>query len=95
MEGCQVGCAGNCTFLCIHEEFCCKSGTDKLCCICCALKFESPSTCCKAEEQCCCLIAGSAFPPDPNEVPCMLASCCLMCYPLMGCMKTIAEVKAK
>merc|ERR1719277_2563021 len=93
MDDCQVGCAGNETCLCIHTDFCCKSGTEKLCCLCCALKCESPTTCLKSEGQCCCLVGAAAIPPD-SEVPCMIAQCCIMCYPKMGFGIKVSECKS-
>ena len=39
------------TFLCLEADICCKSGTQMLCCICCALRCIPITTCCKIQSQ--------------------------------------------
>ena len=41
-------------------------------------KCAHPTTCCKQLSQCYCINVRAAFPCD-NDVPCMVASCGLVC----------------
>merc|ERR1711920_249067 len=95
--GTPIGCACNEVCICLQCECCCKNNLEPdmyPACYCCGIACESPSTCCKSEQMCCCLFAACAFPPD-EEVPCMIATCCIMCYPTMGCCNTIGTVREK
>mmetsp|Transcript_66686 Transcript_66686/g.131474 ORF Transcript_66686/g.131474 Transcript_66686/m.131474 type:complete len:124 (+) Transcript_66686:74-445(+) len=86
-ENSPIGCAENNTCCCIHCECCCKSDAELLRCICCNIGCETVTTCIKSEAQICCMTGACAFPPD-NEVPCIIATCCITCYPAMGpCLK--------
>ena len=90
-----IGCACNEVCICLQCECCCKNNMDPdmyPACYCCGIACESPSTCIKSEQNCCCMFAACAFPPD-EEVPCMIATCCIMCYPTMGCCNTIGTVR--
>jgi len=100
-----LGCMGSNTLLCLESEFCIKFSKIKepLCCnpsncqcgfCCCATRCVSVKTCCKSQGQCCCFVSGAAIPPD-EEVPCMLSSCGLMCYPKVGCCNKIGDLTAK
>ena len=88
----NIGCAAQETFLCLEADICCKSGTQMLCCLCCALRCIPITTCCKIQSQFFCCVAASAFPPD-GEVPCMLNVCFLSLFPKIGCCKTLGEMK--
>ena len=97
-DTCPIGCACTETCCCLNGEACCKNmeeGSSKPACFCCEITCQSPTTCCKTEQQTCCCVAACAFPPD-EEVPCMIAECCIMCYPTdsMGVCKTVGDVRA-
>lgn len=107
--GC-FGCSYKDECCCCYEAFCCKIGASPLCCnfgdglpegACCQLGcgcyscgLRMPRTLCSMVAQCCCMVQAGAF-PCTDEVPCMLASCCFMCYPAMGVCKTLADTKPK
>mmetsp|Transcript_8127 Transcript_8127/g.20971 ORF Transcript_8127/g.20971 Transcript_8127/m.20971 type:complete len:120 (+) Transcript_8127:66-425(+) len=93
-EGCPIGVACNETCLCLHCDCCLNPSSQMLCCGCCAFKIETPTTCIKAEQQVCCCVDACAFPCD-NEVPMMLAACCVTCYPTIGVCKTVREAMSK
>lgn len=78
-----AGCATSST-LCMYLEHdcCCKTGIAPLRLFCCDCRFSGKDNwaCVKVETQLCCCIQACALPPD-QEVPCMLAGCCYVCYP--------------
>jgi len=90
-EGC-IGCMGSTKMCCCEYEFCCKSGTDMLMCGCCAIRCEAPKVCIKAQAQVCCCVEAVAIPCD-EEVPCMFGTLGLICYPSVGCCRTLGEIK--
>merc|ERR1712204_40537 len=93
-EACPIGCACSETLCCCSCEFCCKpmaEGEEKPMCICCGCRPESPSTCIKSEAQLFCCVGGCAFPPDA-EVPCMIATCCIVCYPSFACCGKLGDI---
>ena len=95
-EGCLCGdgCMGvmaSETVCCIESECCLKAGQEKLCCICCALRCVSPSVCIKSQAQICCLAGAAAIPCD-DEVPCMVGTCGVICYPGFYVCKTLGDI---
>mmetsp|Transcript_1505 Transcript_1505/g.2749 ORF Transcript_1505/g.2749 Transcript_1505/m.2749 type:complete len:124 (+) Transcript_1505:73-444(+) len=92
MELSGIGCAAKETLCCLECDFCCKAGTEMLCLGCCALRAVQPTTCIKSQAQCCCFASAAALPCDA-EVPCILAVCCLTCYPKPGCCVKIGDMK--
>merc|ERR1719499_873932 len=90
-----IGCAANANILCIEYEFCCKPGGSCLVpCGCMGCRCTSPSTCIKLQQQTCCCASAIAFPCD-DEVPCTVAMCFLLCYPKVGCLVKVADVKGE
>ena len=97
-----IGCSGKSEFLCLVGEQCCKLGAaplwctsdDKyICqigCILCSCALKSPTTLCKCQNHLCCYVANCALPTD-SEIPCVIAACCLMCYPECGCCKPLKK----
>merc|ERR1712167_24165 len=70
-SGCywDKGCCGR---SCKLQSLSCKYVEQLNCC-------DAP-TCCKWSDQCCCWVDQYSIPCD-EEVPCMLASCGLTCFP--------------
>eukprot|EP01035_Chromulina_nebulosa_P022173 gene22173-28709_t len=102
--GC-IGCAYEEECLCLGSKGCCKVGAspywctptdEKACCQLglgiCALFLKTPTTLCKDEEQCCCLVGSCSFPPD-KDMPCIVGSYGLTCYPKCGCCLKLSDVK--
>merc|ERR1712060_803261 len=90
---------GNEECCCCEFAFCCKptyccDSSKLLQCWCCACQDIAPTTCMKNESQCYCAVAACAFPPD-EEVPCMVALCCVMCYPPFGLCVKVGDVVQK
>ena len=71
---------GSTTLCCLEEEFCCKQGADPLCLYCCACRIVPVSVLIKGQAQTCCCVTGVAIPPDA-EVPCMIGTLGIVCYP--------------
>ena len=92
-EGC-IGCMGSEAVCCLETEFCCKQGQDKLCCVCCAARCISPTVCIKTQGQMCCWAFAAAIPCD-EEVPCMVGTCGIICYPGFFICKTLGEITGK
>ncbi|CAK0803699.1 unnamed protein product [Prorocentrum cordatum] len=90
-DGC-LGCMASETMCCLEVEYCCKSGAPTLCCVCCAIRCVSPTVCIKSQGQMCCLAGAAAIPCD-DEVPCLVGSCGIVCYPTIAICKTLGEIK--
>merc|ERR1711934_1097350 len=100
-----IGCMGDAECLCCRHQFCCKSGTDMLCCTaeeedccqlgcgCCAYSCKSPVTCCKREPQCSCFVTLCAF-PCTDEIPYACGDCGLSCLPKCGCCLKLKDLGA-
>jgi len=99
--GC-IGCAYEDECCCMYEACCCKLGTSPLMCkfggfdngsIChigcvfyqCGLRM--PRTCCACRANYCCLVSQGAF-PTTSEIPCMVGTMCITCFPKFGCCLT-------
>jgi len=89
-----VGCMASETLCCLEMECCCKSGQEKLCCICCAASCVSPTVCIKSQGHMCCLAGAATFPWD-DEVPCLFGTCGIICYPGIFICKTLGEIKGE
>mmetsp|Transcript_40111 Transcript_40111/g.95837 ORF Transcript_40111/g.95837 Transcript_40111/m.95837 type:complete len:125 (+) Transcript_40111:83-457(+) len=93
LDASGLGCAAKETLCCLECDFCCKAGTEMLGLGCCALRCVPCTVCIKQQGQCCCLVEAIALPCDA-EVPAVLAACCLVCYPKVGCCMKIGEAKS-
>jgi len=89
-DGC-LGCMGSTTMCCLEEEFCCKQGADPLCLYCCACRMVPVSVLIKGQGQTCCCVGGVAIPPD-SEVPCMIGTLGVVCYPSFGVCKKMKDI---
>ncbi|CAK0852348.1 unnamed protein product [Prorocentrum cordatum] len=89
-DGC-IGCMASETMCCLEMEFCCKQGAESLCCVCCAIRCVSPTVCIKSQGQMCCLAGAAAIPCD-EEVPCMVGTCGIICYPTIAICKTLGDI---
>uniref|UniRef100_A0A7S2J909 Uncharacterized protein n=1 Tax=Haptolina brevifila TaxID=156173 RepID=A0A7S2J909_9EUKA len=89
-----IGCSGKGSLCCLEIDTCCKFGAPCLCCGPCGCKCISPTTCVKFQKQCCCFVNNCAFPCD-EEMPAMLACCCLACYPKCGCCRKQGDLTGK
>jgi len=90
----SIGCMTSETICCLESECCCKTGSPCLGCGCCCLRCVKPAVCIKLQSQCCCCASAAAFPCD-EEVPCLVGTCCLVCYPKFGCCKTVGYLTGK
>lgn len=100
-----IGASGKSECLCISQDVClkigaapllCGGGEEGSCCrigcICCAISLKTPTTLCKGQNHCCCYVTSCAFPTD-EEIPCVIAACCIMCFPKVGCCQPLAVAK--
>mmetsp|Transcript_30147 Transcript_30147/g.93251 ORF Transcript_30147/g.93251 Transcript_30147/m.93251 type:complete len:154 (+) Transcript_30147:1365-1826(+) len=67
----------------LSEQVCCQLG-----CCCCAIGLKCPTVICKRQTQVLCVVENAALPPD-EEIPAVIAVCCLECYPECGCCKRL------
>merc|ERR1712008_501246 len=75
----------------IVDACCCKQGADPLCLYCCACRIVPVSVLIKGQAQTCCCVTGVAIPPDA-EVPCMIGTLGIVCYPSFGVCKKMKDI---
>ena len=93
LNGECLGCMGSESCCCLEGEFCCKTGVERLPCVCCGVRCVSPTVCWKQQAQCCCCVSAVAVPCD-EEVPCMVGMFGLICYPTFACFSSLGAIMA-
>lgn len=77
---------------CCHCTVCCKTGVEKLRCLCCDCRCIQPRSCCRAAgHECCCATAYSC--PPSGSMPPALACFGISCIPKFGCLTPYGDIK--